>query len=225
MKKKRVLFTILWVVLALLILCGVLLIVLSEHVKAATRAQILSEADALSCGKFDCVLIFGCRVYADGRISAMLRDRLDTGLQLYRAGAAPKILVSGDHKAADYDEVNAMKAYLVERGVPSEDVFMDHAGFSTYESVYRARAVFEAEKVLLVTQEYHLYRALYAANALGLDARGVSADLQSYRGQTAREVREILARAKDFVKCLVKPDPTYLGEAIPVSGSGDLTND
>ena len=118
-----------------------------------------------------------------------------------------------------------MKDYIIELGVPSEDVFLDHAGFSTYESMYRAGEVFEAEKVLIVTQEYHLYRALYIANRLGLNAYGVNSDPREYGGQLYREIREILARNKDFVKCIFKPGPTYLGDFIPINGNGNLTND
>jgi len=118
-----------------------------------------------------------------------------------------------------------MKSFAVDRGVPSEDVFMDHAGFSTYETMYRAKEVFAAEKVLIVTQSYHLYRAVYIAEGLGLEAYGVSSDLQRYVNQTRMDLREILARDKDFFYVLLKPEPTYLGDVIPISGSGDLTND
>ena len=118
-----------------------------------------------------------------------------------------------------------MKQYAIDQGIPSEHVFTDHAGFSTYETMYRAKAIFGADKVIVVTQQYHLYRALYIADQLGIEAYGVSADLRPYSGQTGRDVREVLARCKDFVMCIVKPKPTYLGETIPVSGSGDLTND
>ena len=155
----------------------------------------------------------------------MLGDRIDRGLELYKAGAAPKILMSGDHGTVSYDEVNAMKRIAIEAGVPSEDVFMDHAGFSTYESVFRAKAVFQARRVLIVSQEYHLYRALYCARALGLDACAVAAEDIRYRGQFYRDLREIAARDKDFLKCIFKPDPTFLGDVIPISGSGDATND
>jgi len=155
----------------------------------------------------------------------MLADRLDVAIDAYKAGGAPKLLMSGDHGRKEYDEVNVMKDYAIAEGVPSEDVFMDHAGFSTYESIYRARDVFLAERVLIVTQGYHLYRALYVARSLGLEAEGVAADLRPYRGQRYYDLREVLARCKDFAMCIFKPLPTYLGEAIPVSGSGDLTND
>ena len=111
------------------------------------------------------------------------------------------------------------------RGVPSEDVFMDHAGFSTYDSFYRAGAIFSAKKVVIVTQAYHRPRALWIARALGLEAVGVACDTQRYPGQLYRDIREILARDKDFFKCIFRPLPRYLGEAIPISGSGDATND
>ena len=118
-----------------------------------------------------------------------------------------------------------VKNYAIEKGIPSENIFMDHAGFSTYESIYRAKDIFEAKKVVIVTQEYHLYRALYIANQLGLEAYGVGADPRQYVGATYRELREILARDKDFIKCIFKPEPTYLEDTIPVSGNGDITND
>ena len=118
-----------------------------------------------------------------------------------------------------------MKQYAIDKGIPSEDIFMDHAGFSTYESIYRAKEIFKAKNIIIVTQKYHLYRALYIAKKLDINAYGISSDPRKYRGQTYREVREILARNKDFINCIIKPKPTYLGEAIPVSGNGNLTND
>lgn len=173
--------------------------------------------------KADCVLVLGAGVRGDGAPTPMLKDRLTQGVALYQVGASDRLLMSGDHGTPEYDEVNAMKQFAIESGVPSEKVFMDHAGFSTYESVYRAQAVFQAKKVIIVSQGYHLYRALYVADALGMEAYGVTADLQPYQGQWARQGREALARVKDFFFSLFKPAPTYLGEAIPVSGNGDDT--
>ena len=195
------------------------------HVKAVSKAQILTMEEASALQDVDCILVLGCQVRNDGSLSAMLRDRLQCGLELYRCGAAPKLLMSGDHGQTDYDEVHAMKRYAVENGVPSQNVFMDHAGFSTYESIYRAKEIFQAKKILIVTQEYHLYRALYIAEQFGVEAYGVSADFQRYAGQTNRDVREVLARCKDFALCLFKPKPTYLGSPIPIHGNGDVTND
>ena len=154
----------------------------------------------------------------------MLYDRIKMGNELYLSKAAPKIIMSGDHGQVEYDEVSTMKAYAVDAGVPSEDVFCDHAGFSTYESIYRAKEIFGADKVIIVTQEYHLHRALYVAKSLGIDAYGVSADYRTYAGQIGRDLREILARNKDFITSILKPEPTYLGESIPINSNGDITN-
>jgi vancomycin permeability regulator SanA len=196
----------------------------SSYVKWTVKDKIITPEEA---GEFqaDCILILGAGLQADGSPSPMLRDRLLTGVSLFESGASDRLLMSGDHGTAGYDEVNAMKKFAIEAGVPSECVIMDHAGFSTYESLYRARDVFRADKLIIVTQEYHLYRALYVAGKLGLDARGVAADGQEYGGQELRELREVLARVKDFFVAIVLPEPTYLGDPIPVSGNGDVTND
>lgn len=196
----------------------------NAYVKSAVSDMIISAEEASGYGA-DCVIVLGCKVKENGVPSDMLRDRLTRGVELYRLGAAPKILMSGDHGREDYNEVGAMKSFAEEAGVPSEDVFMDHAGFSTYETMYRAKEVFKARRVIIVTQEYHLYRSLYIAKKLGLEAVGVSSDLETYRGQLKRDVREVLARSKDFMTCIFTPKPKYLGEAIPVSGDGNLTND
>ena len=169
--------------------------------------------------------MLGAGVRNDGSLSAMLEDRLRRGVELYQLGAAPKLLMTGDHGRENYDEVDAMKSYAVDQGIASADVFMDHAGFSTYESMYRAKEIFQAKKIIIVTQEYHLYRALYIAERLGLEVYGVSSDYRTYSGQTARDIREVLARVKDFGTSIFKPEPTYLGETIPIWGDGNLTND
>ena len=197
---------------------------LSSHVKNHTADKILTAEEAAE-QVADCILVLGCGVREDGTPSLMLRDRLETGIALYEAGAAPKLLMSGDHGRKEYDEVNLMKKYAVERDIPSADIFMDHAGFSTYESMYRAKDIFCAEKVIVVSQRYHLPRALYVAEKLGLEAYGVPAQEVEYRGQAYREFRETLARAKDFCTAVVQPLPKYLGEEIPITGNGDLTND
>jgi vancomycin permeability regulator SanA len=155
----------------------------------------------------------------------MLTDRLKVGIDLYERGSDMKLLMSGDHGSDDYDEVNAMKRFAIEEGVPSSDIFMDHAGFSTYESIYRAKEIFEADKIIIVTQEYHLYRALFIAKKLGIEAYGVNSDLRTYVGQSSRDIREIFARCKDLLYTTFKPEPTYLGEKTPISGNGDVTND
>lgn len=223
--KKRILKRIVLVLLCLGLLGGIAVLSINSYVKKSAADRIISPEEAVELTDADCILVLGCYVFDSGRPSDMLADRLRRGIELYHTGAAPKLLMSGDHGRKDYNEVKAMKLKAMDAGIPSEDVFMDHAGFSTYESIYRARDVFAADKVIIVTQEYHLYRALYIANALGVEAYGVAADYHTYVGQANREVREILARNKDFATSILKPNPTYLGEVIPVSGDGNLTND
>ena len=219
MLKKRLLI----IAAALAVIAAGTVFVPDIIVVSSAKDRIITADEAAELENTDCVLVLGAGV-RDGSPTPMLRDRLITGISLYESGAAPKIIMSGDHGREDYDEVNVMKSYAVENGVPDSDVFMDHAGFSTYDSVYRAKAVFEADSIIIVTQKYHLYRALYIAEKLGVNAVGVAADLDDYSGQLKRDLREIAARDKDFFSCLFKPEPKYLGEKIPVSGDGNITD-
>ena len=225
MKKREKLKPIVMILLCLALVGVIALCSINGYVKSVAKERIVTVEETATLEDVDCIIVLGCQVRDDGTLSHMLRDRLMRGLEVYHAGAAPKLLMSGDHGRKEYDEVNAMKQYAIENGVPSEHVFMDHAGFSTYETVYRAKEIFEADKVIIITQEYHLYRALYIADKLGLEAYGVSADLNKYAGQSMRDFREVLARCKDWAMCIFKPEPTYLGESIPVNGNGDVTND
>ncbi len=185
----------------------------------------LSEEEAAELEDVDCVLVLGCSVYADGTLCPMLQDRVDCGIRLYKMGASPKLLMSGDHRDDGYDEVNPMKHEAIAQGVPSEDVFMDHAGINTYNSMYRARDVFGAKKIIIVTQRYHLYRSVFYARKLGLDAYGVACEQVSYYGAFSRWGREVLARVKAFGYTIIQPSPEFLGDPIDLKGSGDLTND
>lgn len=207
-----------------LIVIIVIVLGINFYVKLSTKKQIIGNKDDSRLKDVDCIIVLGAGVWGD-KPSPMLEDRLLEAISLYENNTSSKIIMSGDHGREEYDEVNTMKNFAIEKGVPSENIFMDHAGFSSYESIYRAKEIFEAKKVVIVTQEYHLYRSLYVANKLGLEAYGVGADPRTYRGQAYRELREILARDKDFVKCIFKPKPTYLGDTIPVNGNGDVTND
>ena len=222
--KKRII-KVFCVLLCLGILGVTALFGINAIVKGSVKDQILSPEQAAQLADVDCILILGCGVRSDGRPSDMLHDRLRRGVELFELGAAPKLLMTGDHGRENYDEVDVMKSFAVDAGIASADVFMDHAGFSTYESMYRAKEIFQAKKIIIVTQKYHLYRALYIAESLGLEAYGVAADYQAYSGQRARDVREVLARVKDFGTSIFKPKPTYLGKAIPIWGDGNLTND
>ena len=209
-------------IMIIMVVIGIIIFAINLYVKISTKKQIIKDYSNLK--DIDCIIILGAGIWGD-KPSPMLEDRLLEGINLYQNGVSAKILMSGDHGRDEYDEVNIMKDYAIEKGIPSESIFMDHAGFSTYESIYRAKEIFQAKKVVIVTQRYHLYRALYIAKNLGLEAYGVGADPRQYRGAFYREVREIIARDKDFIKCILKPKPTYLGEVIPISGNGDITND
>ena len=224
-KLRNLLKSLVMLFLGIVIFLIIMISVLNIRVKAVGYTRFLTINEAVRLEDVDCIIVLGCQVRPDGSLSDMLHDRLYRGVELYNAGVSKKMLMSGDHGDPYYDEVGAMKQFAVDNGVPSEDVFMDHAGFSTYETMYRAKEIFQAKKVVIVTQEYHLYRAVYIAEELGLEAYGVASDLRTYVGQSKRDLREVLARCKDFVMCIFKPEPTYLGEAVPIFGDGDITND
>lgn len=218
----KILKKIISAVICIGIVCMAAVMGINFYVVKSSEKYILGMNNAGE--NYDCVLVLGCAVWGDTP-SHMLEDRLLVGIELCKNGASEKLLVSGDHGTEDYDEVNVMKTFATDRGLASEDVFMDHAGFSTYESMYRARDIFKAKKVLIVTQEYHLYRAIFVARRLGLDAYGVTSDLRDYGGQIFRDIREILARNKDLIYTIVQPEPTYLGDEISIQGNGNETND
>lgn len=214
----------LWIALGAVVALATAVLTLNGVVVGVGARRLVTEEQAAQSPR-DCIVVFGAGVWENGQLSDMLADRMDVGIALYKAGAADKLLLSGDHGQADYNEVGAMRDYALAAGVREEDIFLDHAGFSTYETLRRAQDIFGVESAVLVTQEYHLYRALYIAGALELDTVGVAADLHVYRGQWMRELREIAARNKDVFTCLFRPDPTYLGESIAISGDGRVTWD
>ncbi len=179
------------------------LTVCSSAKSRIVNADTLSELEVT----FDYIVVLGCRVYEDGRLSHMLEDRVTVGASLYEKGICGRILMSGDHEDDSYNEVDPMKNAAVAKGVPSENVLVDPLGLSTYDSLARVAAQHAGARVVIVTQEYHLYRALYIAERLGLDAYGVSADLRPYAGQWKRDAREVLARCKDLVLTWTKPKP------------------
>lgn len=186
---------------------------------------ILNEESGFT--KVEVLIVPGAYVYPDGRPSDILKDRLDTALEILEHDKSMKILVTGDHGTVNYDEVNAMRKYLEENGVDTSNIFMDHAGFSTYESIYRAKEIFQVESAVIVTQSFHLKRAVYTARKIGIDAYGVEADKHIYVNIFKYQLRESLARCKDFLLVnFLKTKPKFLGEKIPISSSnGVLTHD
>lgn len=219
---KRKYKVLIFVIAGIALLIGIAAVSLSVYMVKATEKNIFTADTFKNDEKADCILILGAGV-KDDKPKPMLRDRLLTGIELYKSGAAEKIIMSGDRGRADYDEVNVMRAFALEQGVRAEDIFLDHAGFSTYDSVYRAKNIFGAENIIIVSRKYHLYRALYISEKLDVKAAGVSANLNTYGGQLKRDIREIIARDKDFFKCIVKPEAEIMGDKIPLDGDGSIT--
>lgn len=193
------------------------------HVMSASRPFIITKEQAED-KSFDCILVLGAGIRGN-RPTAMLKDRLDTAIALYKSGVSKKLLMSGDHGNDNHNEVGVMKLYAINNGVSPSDVFMDHAGFSTYESLYRAKELFGCKNIVAVTQEYHLYRTVFLGNKIGLEINGVPADKVKYKGAFFRETREILARNKDFAYSLFRPKLQINEESIPIDSDGGLTDD
>lgn len=224
MDKKRNINRMIKIMIIGIIILMIAIFSLNIYVVNSTKNEIVKEENVSNIEGVDCILILGAGIWGD-KPSPMLEDRLKEGITLYKKGTTKKIIMSGDHSREDYDEVKIMKEYAESEGVPSEDIFMDHAGFSSYDSVYRAKEIFGVQNMIIVTQKYHLYRSLYIAKKLGIEAYGIESNLRTYPGQVFREIREILARDKDYFKCIMKPEASIMGEKISLDGSGDITND
>ena len=212
---------------ALLITLFDLIVVFTSKPYMYSKEDITSASDfeQLKDEDVEAIIVLGCGVHGDTP-TTLLSDRLDAAIEIYKnAKAAPKILMSGDHGRENYNEVAVMRQYAIDRGVPSEDIFMDHAGFSTYETMYRAKYIFGVDTAVVVTQEYHLYRALYDARALGIKCCGVEATGHVFMKQFYWDCREVLARVKDFFYSIIKPEPTFLGDEIDIAGNGEVTLD
>ena len=220
--RKRIALWVLGVILGLAVLLALLTLAINLVMIAAARGHIVAKAaDAPTA---EVAIVLGAKVDVNGQPSPILADRLETAVRLYQQGKVKKLLMSGDHGTATYDEVNAMLKYAIGRGVPAKDVFTDHAGFDTYATMYRARDVFEVTDALVVTQRFHLARAVYTARKLGIKATGVPADLQQYGGEWHFAVRDWIARVKAFFQLQVThPKPRFLGPVIPINGDGSTS--
>lgn len=168
----------------------------------------------------DCAIILGASVRADGMPSEILKLRLDKGIEMYKKGLVKKLLLTGDNGKVEYNEVEVMKDYVLSKGVPGEDIFLDHAGFSTYESMYRAKHVFKVDKALIITQKFHETRSIYIGRKLGVEVYGVPSGDVKRKNNRRDIIREFFARSKDFFKTFFKPKPTYLGKVIDIRGEG-----
>jgi SanA protein len=169
-------------------------------------------------------LVLGAQVMPNGAPSSMLSDRISAAAELYKAGRVDKLLLSGDHSRKNYDEVGTMRRILLAQGIPAEDIFTDHAGFDTWDSAQRARRVFDVSSAVVVTQRFHMARALYDARRAGLQVTGYAADRRDY-GRVMRrlQVREAAARVKTLGDAITGADPHFLGAEIPISGDGRVS--
>lgn len=196
---------------------------LNLYINLTTKENIFSnKEDIPSCYTG---LVLGAKVYKNGKLSGILKDRVDTALELYKIGKIKRFLLSGDHGKQHYDEVNQMKKYLLNKGVPENDIFLDHAGFDTYNSAYRAKAIFLVDDVIIVSQEFHLKRAVYIARKLGLNAYGIKADKRKYGIAKRMFLREKIANVKAFLELLIGKKPKYLGVIIPIKGDSKKSYD
>jgi len=223
MKSRRVASILVAAVTIATVAAGAIGLANRAVIAGAETTVVDSPADAPSA---PVAIVLGARVYDDGRLFPTTQDRVDTAVELYRAGKVDKLLISGDHGRQSYDEVNSMRRHAASRGVPARDIFMDHAGFDTYDSMYRARDVFGVKRALVVTQRFHLARAVYTARALGIDAVGVVADKRAYVKAALFDAREAFARAKAYLELsYLRPRPKFLGPTIDITGDGRVTMD
>ena len=211
------------IILMVAIIFVITTIFINVYMIESTKNNIIDVNDIELIENIDAVVVLGCKAYDDGP-SLMLKKRLDKTIELYNK-VNNKIILTGDHGTKEYDEVNVMKNYVLENKIPRQDVFLDHAGFNTYDSLYRVKEVFNARKIVVITQKYHLYRALYIAKHLGIEAYGIIADDIPYKGiMIKNEIREILSRDKNFFKVILKPKSKYLGDKINLDGDANITN-
>ncbi len=186
------------------------------HIDSKSNPYIFQDMNNLP--EVETALVLGAKVFQQGTMSGMLQDRVDTAIDLYKKDKVKKILISGDHGREDYDEVNTMKDYLLKKGIKGEDIFLDHAGFDTYDSLYRANEIFKVSSVVVVTQNFHLPRAVYIGRGLKMEVCGFSADRHLYANIDHNKSREVLSKVKAFLDLNFHAKPKFLGEKIPISG-------
>ncbi len=193
--------------------------IMNAYVYHEGSAYILSSRD--NAPHVEAAIILGAAVTQAGLPSPVLQDRILMAVDLYKQGSVSKILVSGSNPTVEYNEVNPVRKVLVDKGIPPEDIFLDHAGFDTFSSMYRAKEVFKVDSAIIVTQSFHLPRALYLARNVGLVAYGIPADRSTYT--VKNYIRELFSRPKAFIDIVVKRMPKYVGPSIPISGNGTST--
>jgi vancomycin permeability regulator SanA len=211
----RLTFKFLKLALSLILAAAIFVAATNVYVVASTRGNVHTIAQMQQQQTTsDAIVVLGASVYANGTPSDILADRLEVAADLYFEGVSPVIIVSGDNTSAHYNESDAMKAYCISLGVPASAIYVDHAGYDTYASIYRAKYVYGAQSITVVTQAYHLYRALSIAQTLGLEATGAPADKGEYNNQKMYSAREVFARSKDLVQSLLLVTPQDVNSEI-----------
>ncbi|RXG15750.1 SanA protein [Leeuwenhoekiella aestuarii] len=210
-------------ILRYLILAALLVLILtsylSYHIRNETEQFIYDDINTIP--KTYTALVLGASVKSNGELSTMLRDRVESALLLYHRGKVNRFLVSGDNRTTNYNEPVAMKKYLQERGVPEKDIFMDFAGFDTYDSVYRASYIFEVDNAIVVSQRFHLPRAVYIARSMGLNFYGYNGDRREYELESRNRFREVAANVKAWLELLINKEPHFKGDKIPITGKNN----
>lgn len=233
---KKILLRLIAVVIILASIGGIGMMTINNHVINMEKDSIAAviegektsltkeEKEAVSDIQPQCAIIMGAGIQDEETPSPMLRDRLDVGIELHNSGVVSKLLLTGDNGTEGHNEIHVMLKYTRDAGIPEEDIYCDHAGFSTYDSMYRAKNIFGVERAVIVTQTYHEYRSLYIAEKQGMECIGASSDQMVYGGQPIREIREVLARVKDYFKCFAMPESALGGESISLSESGVISH-
>ena len=221
---RKILNIVLKTCLLIFFLVVILTLIINVYMINYSKEYLIKEENTFN-NNYDSIVVLGASVKSDGTPSVMLQDRLDEAIVLYNIGISPRILMSGDHLNDDYDEVTVMKNYAVNKGISSDNIYVDHLGLNTFDSMYRLKKIYNLNKVLIVTQDYHQYRAIYLARKFGIEAYGVNSNARNYSGQLKRDLREILARVKDFFKFFFHSDDiNSSSNSISIYESGNLTN-
>jgi SanA protein len=212
------------IIFFILLILGISSLILINSAVQRSSKDFISHSKETLPSKYTCIVL-GAFVGNDGTPSTVLADRLNAALELYMNGKVKCFLLTGDHGHKNYDEVNNMKAYLQEKGVPLKDIFLDHAGFGTYNSMVRAKQIFLVNEAIIVTQEFHLNRAIYIARKKGIDAYDYTAAMSNNRALGYLKFRESIARLKAFWEVSINKSPRFLGTKIPITGDSRLSYD
>ncbi len=202
---------------------GIFYFSVNTYIRLSSKAYVVKDTNQIPV-KYTCIVL-GAHVGNDGTPSIVLADRLDAAINLYKLGKVKRFLLTGDHGRKNYDEVNNLKRYLEEKGIPQPDIFLDHAGFDTYNSMVRAKEIFLVKDAIVVTQEFHLSRAIYIARKKGTDAYGYTATMSDAKPLKYLKFRESIACMKAFGEVLINRSPKFLGTKIPITGDSRLSYD